>query len=141
VRLPALRDRPEDIGILLAALLKQIAPDRSEEIGLTTEAARSLLQYQWPFNIRELRERLARAILLSNGVLSRSGLFPAETVGEDPVEVDRMEHVERLLAKHRGNVAAVARELKKDPAQIRRWARQSGIEIDRYRKRDTGNAS
>jgi transcriptional regulator with PAS, ATPase and Fis domain len=141
VRLPALRQRPEDIGILLGSLLKRIARDRAESLGLTTEAARSIIQYQWPFNIRELRERLSRALLLSDGVLSRSSLFPDASVHDESIGVDRMEHIERLLAKHRGNVAAVARELKKDPAQIRRWARQSGIEIDRYRKPGTGNAS
>jgi transcriptional regulator with AAA-type ATPase domain len=141
VRLPPLRQRREDLGILISTLLKTIAPERARQIGLTTEATRALFQHHWPFNIRELRERLSRALLIADEVLPRASLFPEAAPSGEPAAGERAEQIGLLLKKHHGNVAAVARELRKDPTQIRRWARQSGLDIGRYRSADSEQPS
>jgi DNA-binding NtrC family response regulator len=64
--LPALRDRKEDIIPLSEFLLNQISRDKTAKSYALTENAKSALRsYSWPGNIRELRNILERAILLS----------------------------------------------------------------------------
>lgn len=65
IHLPALRERREDIGLLAAALLARVAPQRKLQI---SEPALHLLQMQdFPGNVRELRNLLERAALLCDG--------------------------------------------------------------------------
>jgi transcriptional regulator with GAF, ATPase, and Fis domain len=65
IRLPALRDRVEDIPLLAAALLERVVPGR--RVGLAPQALRRLERYPFPGNVRELRNVLERASLLSDG--------------------------------------------------------------------------
>jgi len=62
VVLPALRQRREDIGLLLATLLGRLAPERAEGITMHLAAARPLLLHSWPRNIRELEQCLRVAV-------------------------------------------------------------------------------
>ncbi|TMB25214.1 MAG: FHA domain-containing protein, partial [Deltaproteobacteria bacterium] len=65
LHLPALRDRREDLGLLVAAILRKHAGDRAANISLTAEAARALLLHPWPRNVRELEKCLAGAVVLA----------------------------------------------------------------------------
>jgi transcriptional regulator with PAS, ATPase and Fis domain len=67
IHLPALRERREDLSLLIDTLLSRLAPERS--LALTTEAKASLASYAFPGNIRELRNILERAVLLADGDL------------------------------------------------------------------------
>ncbi|APR86911.1 Response regulator of zinc sigma-54-dependent two-component system [Minicystis rosea] len=68
IRLPALRDRPEDLPLLVAELLRRsrIARDRGIR-SVSTEALESLSLYRWPGNVRELDNVLQRACLACDG--------------------------------------------------------------------------
>jgi transcriptional regulator with GAF, ATPase, and Fis domain len=65
VRLPPLRERPEDLGLLVGALLKKVAGDAAAHVRLTCEAARALARYRWPLNVRELEQCLRAALVLA----------------------------------------------------------------------------
>ena len=65
IRLPALRERRDDIPLLVAALLKRVAPDR--DLAISEEALALLIAYDYPGNVRELRNLLERASLLCDG--------------------------------------------------------------------------
>ena len=65
IHLPPLRERVPDIGLLAPALLARVAPGRS--LVLEPAALRRLLQHPFPGNVRELRNVLERAALLSDG--------------------------------------------------------------------------
>ena len=65
IHLPALRERRDDIPILAAALLQRIAPAR--RLSLSEEALAQLRRYDFPGNVRELRNILERAALLCDG--------------------------------------------------------------------------
>ncbi len=65
IHLPALRERPEDIALLARALLERVAPAR--RLVLTPAALLRLAQHPFPGNVRELRNVLERAALLSDG--------------------------------------------------------------------------
>ncbi len=69
LRLPPLRDRPEDIGILCKKLLEDIAPGR--ELMVESAALEHLKAQPWPGNARELRNVLARAAALAEGDIIR----------------------------------------------------------------------
>src|SRR5579859_6701960 len=64
VHLPALRDRRSDIPMLVHHFLDRYAPDTHLQV--TTAAMNSLLNYEWPGNIRELENCIARAITLGD---------------------------------------------------------------------------
>jgi DNA-binding NtrC family response regulator len=66
LELPPLRERREDLGLLLAALLRRAAP-RAGEVQLRPTTARALLAHTWPENTREVERRLATAIALAEG--------------------------------------------------------------------------
>ncbi len=66
IRLPALRERPEDIPILARKFAVEFAERyRTEPIRFTPEALDMMLQYQWPGNIRELKNVVERLSVLS----------------------------------------------------------------------------
>src|SRR5690606_31254795 len=75
IRVPPLRERGDDLPLLIESLLKRISPDKPFHF---TQSALSLLKtYDFPGNIRELRNILTRAVVLSN-----TNLIEAEVVQE-----------------------------------------------------------
>jgi len=76
VHLPALRDRRSDIPMLVHHFLDRYAPETHLQV--TTAAMNSLLNYEWPGNIRELENCIARAITLGDRrVIDVSDLPPS----------------------------------------------------------------
>jgi len=138
--LPALRDRREDLGTLIAAILPRVAPS-PERITLHRSAARALLRYAWPLNIRELEQALRAAVALADtGEIRFEHLSEAIRTYAPPSlssmrPEDRVlrERVVELLREHAGNVSAVARAMGKAPIQIRRWCHRMQIELSQFR--------
>lgn len=62
VRVPPLRSRVEDLGVLIAELLPTLAPGSAERITFSRPAARALFSHDWPFNVRELEHALGVAV-------------------------------------------------------------------------------
>jgi two-component system response regulator AtoC len=129
---PALRDRREDISLLAEWLLERIAHRLARQVPtLSPEAKQVLGAYDFPGNIRELRNILERALILESGpelttaslVLGRNPRagtaelpeFFSVALGEDgrPPALADLEklYVERLLTHAKGNRAEVARLL------------------------------
>jgi len=68
IRLPPLRERREDIPLLLNHYLKEFTVENAREIqGFTPDALDALIRYRWPGNIRELRNVMERMVVLSRG--------------------------------------------------------------------------
>jgi DNA-binding NtrC family response regulator len=87
LRIPPLRARPEDIVPLTEHFLAQFARRTSQRVPSLTPAAQAALRnHAWPGNIRELRNRLERALSLSGETaqLSAQALFPEEALLEHP---------------------------------------------------------
>ncbi|MBA3442498.1 MAG: sigma-54-dependent Fis family transcriptional regulator [Pyrinomonadaceae bacterium] len=75
ITLPSLRERPEDIEPIAQHLIKQLGGAHPPE--LTPEALTALRAYQWPGNVRQLRNCLERAMILANnGRITTSELPP-----------------------------------------------------------------
>jgi len=87
LRIPPLRSRPEDILPLAEHIIAEIARRTSGRIPVLLPAARAALcEHRWPGNIRELRNRLERAIGLADGSaqLSAQALFPEQSLLTSP---------------------------------------------------------
>ncbi|HKP29164.1 MAG TPA: sigma-54 dependent transcriptional regulator [Gemmatimonadales bacterium] len=123
LRVPPLRERTEDIGPLASGIVARLAADLGRPGTRLTPAAIDLLEsYEWPGNLRELRNVLERALLVARGpvvdpsAISLGGASLPASVAEDdfPLELslEEMErrHIERVLRHHGGHVerAAVA---------------------------------
>ncbi|HYE12976.1 MAG TPA: sigma-54 dependent transcriptional regulator [Pyrinomonadaceae bacterium] len=76
ISLPALRERPEDVEPLAQHILKRLGGAQSPE--LTPEALAALKSYHWPGNVRQLRNTLERAVLLSNDGRITTAELPPE---------------------------------------------------------------
>ncbi len=142
VELPPLRARRLDLGNICAALLARLAP--GGEPRFTRPAVRALLAHDWPHNVRGLTKALETALVLSNDGEIDLGHLPPElrasgtrTAAPTPLSAGETEHRDQLVAllrRHRGNVAAVARELGKATMQVRRWADRYGLDLVAFRR-------
>ena len=121
LNLPALRDRREDLGVLVATLIAR--HDRSgRPRTLSGSAARRLFAYEWPLNIRELERCLAAALAVVRGEIALEHLAPAVR-GEERLSSDGNDYKRRLIGmirRLRGNMSAVARELGTSRTQLYR---------------------
>jgi len=70
IRLPALRERPQDIALLVAHFLNRANQAHQRNVILTPEAVARLAQHDWPGNIRELGNLIERLVLLSEAPLA-----------------------------------------------------------------------
>jgi two-component system, NtrC family, response regulator AlgB len=111
LRVPALRERPEDIRPLVEHFLTAAAlRNRRPGLRLSPEAMEALCAYPWPGNIRELRNAIERAVVLSQSdVIPREGLpdrvFQAPSPlrllppGAGTLEALERDHIRRVLAE------------------------------------------
>ena len=120
VTLPPLRDRDEDVPFLAQSFLQRI----SAEIGKSSltfapEALRALRQHPWPGNIREMQNRVRRAVIMCNGKritaqdleLDQSGPGHSGTTLKTAREALEREMLQRALKTHAGRITAAANEL------------------------------
>jgi DNA-binding NtrC family response regulator len=82
IELPPLRQRKEDIPLLVDFFLKKYAEENDRPAPrMTPEALRPLMAYSWPGNVRELENVIERAVVLSSGPEINSDLLPDSMVG------------------------------------------------------------
>jgi transcriptional regulator with PAS, ATPase and Fis domain len=161
ILLPALRDRPEDLGRLVAFFLAASGCDRP----LEEEAFRALFLYQWPHNIRELQKVIVEAELMSRGASfigidhlpsaisdaldEVSGLesaptpppsagpapnLPAGSTARRPAP--SASELRELMELFHGNVTHVSNHMGRQWAVISRALRRYGIDPAQYRSVD-----
>ncbi len=81
LHIPPLRERPEDIPLLVEYFLHKFSLHYEKEIKITPEAMEALTKYHWPGNVRELENMLERLVIFSEGIISIKDL-PAYITGE-----------------------------------------------------------
>lgn len=137
---PALRDRPSDIPTLAAHILERLAGEMGiSQMEMTAEVMRSLQAYDWPGNIRELRNVLERAILVSDScVLTEKDLHfdvhearvAPPTAGDTVKTLEEMEreYIQEVLRLMGGRVGAAAKKLDVPRSSLYDKIRQYGID-------------
>jgi two-component system response regulator PilR (NtrC family) len=89
IQLPALRQRREDIPLLVNFFIKKYSEEMGvEEKGVSVEAMRILEAYSWPGNVRELENMIERALALCAGDALTADDIPAQLVERVPVGGD-----------------------------------------------------
>jgi formate hydrogenlyase transcriptional activator len=82
VRVPPLRERPEDIPLLVRHFTQQFARSMNKDIeSIPSETMNALCEYHWPGNIRELQNVIERAVILSSGPVLRVVLSDLKSNG------------------------------------------------------------
>jgi transcriptional regulator with GAF, ATPase, and Fis domain len=144
--LPPLRERREDLGSIIASLIRQLAKERAAGITFSVEAMRALFRYAWPLNIRELLQCLSAAVAVADGgrielhhlqVSVRPASQPADAPAPAPLSPEDArlrDELSALLQQHGGNVSAVARAMGKARMQIQRWIKRFQLDGTRLGK-------
>jgi DNA-binding NtrC family response regulator len=120
IRLPTLRERPEDISMLAAHFLDRAAAAQGKRFeGFDEEAKAWLLQHRWPGNVRELENVVERAATLARGPRITRADLGIEFTGASGLELgvrptlaeleDR--YIRRVLEETKGDKTAAARIL------------------------------
>jgi transcriptional regulator with GAF, ATPase, and Fis domain len=154
--IPPLRDRPSDIRAF-AEYFAERAADRFglRRVAVSDEDVRSLAEYRWPGNVREMSAVMERAVLIgqgrtidvrgSLGLGGRSAARPSSRASEpapkarvEPLDVVIRRHIETALAETHGRVEGphgAALLLKVNPHTLRARMRKLGIDWRIYRAR------
>ena len=127
IHVPPLRDRREDIPLLVDHFVRKLARECSRDVsGVSAEARDLLARYDWPGNIRELENVIHRAVVLATGQVLQLHDFPlevglpqprarlAEDIGlplKDACEQFERQYVLRALDQLQWNVTGTARAL------------------------------
>jgi two-component system, NtrC family, response regulator len=118
ISIPPLRERGPDVMLLAQAILERVASEEKKPIkGFTPEAWNALRAYPWPGNIRELENRIKRAVIMAEGrLVSPTDLELTSPAQQTPSLRAAKEQTERemvlaALMKHNGNITRAAAEL------------------------------
>ena len=154
VRLPALRERKEDILALASRFLHD---QHREPPPMSVGFAAELLEYDWPYNVRELESCIKRSLTVMEGERlrrrdlpeairqrTRSAARPAEASAPEvrvgsresvnpPGDAPSEQELRALLSIHRGNVSALAREFGKARMQVHRWLSRYALDPESFR--------
>jgi DNA-binding NtrC family response regulator len=141
IRLPALRERRDDIPLLIAAFVKAASRRIGREVRLLPGALDLLLAYDWPGNVRQLENTIERIVLFSRGTVvgpddlpdllhgtrrdTPAGLFE-DLPSLEELERRYLEHVLRAVGRNRTRAADV---LGIDRRTLYRMADRFGIKL------------
>jgi transcriptional regulator with GAF, ATPase, and Fis domain len=159
VKLPPLRERKEDIFQLARLFAARYGRPR---LSFSFSFLVALLHHDWPFNVRELESCIKRGAALAEGetldtphlpdaiadLMRTYGVRPRvespsiapPPVAQIPAAVPSSRRpapteteLRELLVRHKGNVAAIGRELGKERMQVHRWMKRYGISVEEFR--------
>jgi len=142
VHLPPLRQRQEDVPLLIDHLLTIHGGDPAPN--LTRDALAAMLDYNWPGNVRELENEIQRAVALADGEIAAGALSEklrglggtgarrgAGQSLKEAVERFEADTIRAALAEHGGKVAAAARALGLTRAGLYKKINKYGLAGDR----------
>jgi transcriptional regulator with PAS, ATPase and Fis domain len=127
--LPALRERGDDVFIIAKALLSKYADEMQSPVkGFSPQALAAIRRYPWPGNIRQLENKIKKALVLCDksllgpddldlGVEAEAPIVPLEKAKED----FQRAYVLEVLERNNGNRTQTARDLGVDPRTIFRY--------------------
>ncbi|MBE0596557.1 MAG: sigma-54-dependent Fis family transcriptional regulator [Desulfuromonadales bacterium] len=146
IRIPALRERKDDLPLLVCKLLERIAVKLSRELQAGEDFLDGLAAHHWPGNVRELENVLERAalragagnvltsahLLLDSPVVDTEPTPPTQPTAGEPIrslkEVEK-EAIARALAKHGGNISQAATDLAIGRNTLYRKIKEYGLSV------------
>ena len=158
IQLPLLRERADDVPLLVEHFLERFAGDRVDEYTVTPAAMRLLMNYSWPGNVRELENALKRVVVLCEDGRITPDLFDfvepgggpptlaVEGLGDMPYRdaMDRIseegqrQYLTEMLLKCEGNVTRAAERAGIERESFHRLMRKCGVQAEEIRRRLAG---
>lgn len=140
IRVPPLRERREDIGLLAGAFLRNACARAGRQVELTPGAVDVLASHSWPGNVRELENTIERLVLTTRSARVReeevaehfrSLVSPTARAFADLPSLDELErrYLIHVLDAAKGNRTKAAEILKIDRRTLYRMAARFGIEL------------
>ncbi len=143
VRVPALRDRPEDIPPLVAHFVQKYAARFGRSVSRVHERTLgALMTWDWPGNVRELENAIERAVIVARGdtlKIERDFMPSAETASSLSAQVGEVERtaIEAALTASRGRISGAdgaAARLKLPASTLEFRIRKLGIDKLRFKR-------
>ncbi len=134
IKIPPLRERPEDIALLAQHFIDKYVPADRKGLRMSVEALAAISGYPWKGNVRELENAISRAVFLARGAEIMVGDLPDEFKGlagsaaQSSLTLEAMErdHIARVIAESRSFEEA-ARKLDIDAATLWRKRRKYNL--------------
>ncbi len=154
IEIPPLRDRRDDIPVLVDLFVERLRPFHHKEIdGIEPIVLDALLAYDWPGNIRELENLLERAFILETSRVLTSSSFPEELFGSGKANtrirldtsesladvrnraasIAEREYLKRQLETHRGRISIAAEAAGITPRQLNKLMTKHGLKKEDFR--------
>ncbi len=136
IHIPPLRERKEDIPLLVEHFIKQLKRRMGKEIdGITPQALKKLMQYSWPGNVRELENAVERAFVVAKGKLMTTEDFSflgnknPELEIPPGISLSQLEkiHIEKVLKECDYNISQAAKILDIDRTTLYNKMKKYGI--------------
>ena len=141
IKLPALRERKEDIPLLAAHFLEKYSKQENKEIeGVAPDALELLMAYNWPGNVRELENCIERAVVLAstreispkdlpNSVraIGEKKIYESDNTLSSWIEKLEEDALRNALLENGGNISQTAKKLGIGRATIYRKAKKYGL--------------
>jgi DNA-binding NtrC family response regulator len=137
ITVPPLRDRREDIPLLVHDFLRRTAARMKKNVStVSADAMTALMKYSWPGNVRELQHAIERAVIVANSTVVRVRELPPEVsqktrsrAADDSLDLQAQERIfiERALERFQGNRREAADALKISTVTLWRKMKQYGL--------------
>jgi len=126
IHLPPLRERGHDLITLARHFLKQYTSEFNSNVkDFSAQATVAIQKYAWPGNIRQLENRIKKAVLMTDKSLLSSQDLDLKSDEETPVlslaeatEKFKNDYIKKILQKNNGNKTKTAQDLNVDPRTI-----------------------
>jgi two-component system NtrC family response regulator len=149
IKLPALRDRGEDVSLLAREFLQKYAVQCDKgHLTFAPDALRAINRYTWPGNVRELQNRVKRAAIMTDGkrvtasdleLTGSTQVVAAATLKEARENLER-ELVEQALKRHSGRISSAAADLGVSRPTLYELMDKLGINKDDATRQSSGRA-
>ncbi len=143
IHIPSLRERKEDIPLLINHFLVEFNKELGKGVeGFSPAAIQKMMTYQWPGNIRELKNKVKQAMVLTrNNVITAEDLFFHVPVSSNKFQSFKeakrefeKEYISQVLRICQGNISQAARLAKKDRKDFYDVMKKYGIQPETFRK-------
>jgi len=146
INLPPLRDRKEDIPLLVEHFIKKYSAEMGKHcVGVSDDVMRLLMSYEWKGNIREVQNVIERAVIFAEDEIieacdigfmgSRVGLSEENEDLHSAVRVYEKEHIYRASNRYDWNKVEAAKALGVGLSSLYRKIDELGINVEKHKSR------
>ena len=134
--MPALTDRPDDIPVLARYFLDTYSREIGPKFkGFSRSAMDAMISYDWPGNIREMQNRIKRAVVMAEGDYLQPQDIDLDVTGRSLLTLKQardaaeISAIKQVLARHDGNISKAAQDLDVSRPTLHDLIKKHGVTI------------